>query len=227
MTMNNGISKSTGKHTSGKRAERWISLLMEAVFAFVLCSLLSFILSRTATEHENKDLPPPEPVTIQEEAVYVLPVETPVEEPKFYYSVNLTHDLQDYIRDLCEQYDVPMSLIIAMIDAESGFASTIVSRTNDYGLMQINIINHDWLREKIGVTNMLDPYQNVMSGIYILSDKLSSNDGDIAKALMSYNCGASGARKLWDEGIFTTSYTEKIMKLYDSYEKSRLGAGTP
>lgn len=220
MTTNNGISKSTGKHTSGKRAERWISLCIEAVFAFVLCSLLSFILSKTTTGSENKDLHPPKAVTIQEEVVYIPPVETTVEEPKFYYSVNLTHDLQDYIRDLCEEYDVPMSLIIAMIDTESGFDSTIVSETNDYGLMQINIINHDWLREKIGVTDILDPYQNVMSGIYILADNLNSNDGDVTKALMSYNCGASGARELWDEGIFTTSYTDKIMTLYDSYEKA-------
>jgi len=222
VTTNSGICRSAGKHTNGKRADRWMCLVVKAVFAFVLCSLLSFILSRTTGKSNVIDLPQTETVSIQEEAVTVS-----VEEPQFYYSVNLTHDLQDYIRDICEQYDVPMSLIIAMIDAESGFDPTVVSRTNDYGLMQINLINHDWLKQQIGVTDMLDPYQNVMSGVYILSDKLSANNGDMAKALMSYNCGATGASELWAKGIFTTGYTEKIMGLYETYEESRLGAGTP
>ena len=81
-----------------------------------------------------------------------------VEDIKVYYDCPLSHDLQDYIRTLCGNYGVPMSLIIAMIDVESSFRADVISKTNDYGLMQINIINHEWLREEYDITDFLDPY---------------------------------------------------------------------
>lgn len=151
------------------------------------------------------------------------------EEPKvFYFDVPLSHELQDYIRELCTTYDVPMELVIAMIEKESTFRENVVSKTNDYGLMQINVINHDNLKKKLGVTNLLDPYQNVLSGIYIISGHLNKTGGDIELALMRYNAGGAGAKKMWDKGIYSTKYSRSIMSLYQSYkEKAAHGAATP
>ncbi len=141
-----------------------------------------------------------------------------VEEPVvFYYDVPLSEDLQDYIRELCKKHDVPMSLIMAMIEVESSFRSDVISGTNDYGLMQINKINHEWLTEEYGITDFLDPYQNVFCGITIIAGHLEKTDGDIALALMRYNCGATGAKRLWDKGIYSTSYTEKILAAMEVY----------
>ena len=96
-------------------------------------------------------------------------VET-IEPTVFYYDCPLSHDLQDYIRKLCEENKVSMSLVIALIESESSFRMNVVSNTNDYGLMQINEINHEWLSEEYGITDFLDPYQNVFCGITILSE---------------------------------------------------------
>lgn len=82
----------------------------------------------------------------------------PVPEPQvFYFDIPLSEELQDYIREKCSEYEVPMELVIALIDKESSFRSDVVSTTNDYGFMQINQCNHEWLSSTLGVSNFLDP----------------------------------------------------------------------
>lgn len=142
----------------------------------------------------------------------------PVEPKIAYFDVPLSTDLQDYIFSLCESNNVPVALIMAMIETESSFRANIISGTNDYGLMQINSINHEWLSEEYGITDFLDPYQNVFCGITIIAGHLEKTDGDITKALMRYNCGPTGAWRLWDKGIYSTSYTEKIEGGMAKYE---------
>lgn len=93
--------------------------------------------------------------------------------------------------------------------------------------MQINKVNHNQLTQKLGVTNFLDPYQNILCGIHIISEHLEKTDGDISKALMRYNCGATGALRLWQQGIYSTSYTERVVSAYEFYkEKSRPDGAT-
>lgn len=140
-----------------------------------------------------------------------------VETTKAYYDCPLTENLQDYIRRLCNDYGVPMSLIIAMIDTESSFVTDVISDTNDYGLMQINEINHDEMYEEYGVTDFLDPYDNVFCGITLIS-QLYERYQDLHKALMAYNLGITGASELWEEGIYDTEYSRVISSLMEVYD---------
>lgn len=159
--------------------------------------------------------------------VETMPIVTEPEK-SYYFDVPLSYEIQDYIRENCEEYDVPMELVIAMIEHESSFRADVISKTNDYGYMQINTINHEWLSETLGVSNFLDPYENILCGIYIISGHLEKTDGNIELALMRYNCGATGARRLWEQGIYSTSYSRSIMTLYESYqEKAANDAVTP
>lgn len=109
-----------------------------------------------------------------------------------------------------------MDLVLAVIEQESSFRPGVVSG-DDYGLMQINKINHDWLNEKYGITNFLDPYQNAFCGITMLSEYYHKYQ-NVNKALMAYNIGEFGARALWEDGVFTTSYTEKVKEKRIKYE---------
>lgn len=145
--------------------------------------------------------------------------ETPA--PLVYYDVPLSEDIQDYIRGLCDEMDVPMALVIAIIDTESTFQSTIISKTYDYGLMQINRNNHEWLSETYGVSNFLDPYENVYCGITILSSLLSDFD-TVEQAVVAYNRGATGARNLFSQGIYSTEYSQEVMTAYTKYTASPL-----
>lgn len=162
------------------------------------------------------------PKTTDPTVVTTDPPVVETEPPVLYYDCPLSHDLQDYIRQLCETENVPMGLVIAMIDKESTFRASVVSATDDYGLMQINVINHEWLSEQYGITDFLDPYQNVFCGIKILSGHLENYDGDLSRALMAYNMGAGGARRLWNQGIYSTSYTTYILNAMSVYNSSMI-----
>ena len=106
---------------------------------------------------------------------------------------------------------------MGLIQTESTFNSDIVSSTNDYGLMQINTVNHGWLQEKLGIKDFLDPYQNTRSGIYILRNLFEKYE-DPAKVLMAYNLGETGAKKLWDKGIYETDYTRKVFNNIEQFK---------
>lgn len=160
---------------------------------------------------------PIEPITeLQSEEIYY-----------FYYNVPLSHELQDFIRFYCTEYEVSMDLVIALVDVESSFRPSVISKTNDYGYMQLNKCNHEDLTAELGITDFLDPYQNLQGGIYLIGKHLKATNGDIIKALMRYHNGPTGAWNLWEKGIQTTDYTQKVMLRYERYKKeSRSDAGT-
>lgn len=134
-----------------------------------------------------------------------------------YFDIPLSTDLQDYMYQMSDEYDVPVELIIALIDVESHFQSDVISRTNDYGLGQINICNHEWLKEQLGLDNLLDPYQNIKATTHIIAGHYNNNDGDINKAVMCYNAGAGGAASMWRRGIYSTAYSRKVVDTYKEY----------
>lgn len=126
-------------------------------------------------------------------------------------NVNMDEDLQEFIYCLSYGYNIDFPFIMGLMQKESNFQADIISKTNDYGLMQINTINHKWLTEKFGFNDYLDPYQNTRAGLYILR-KLFEKYEDPAKVLMAYNMGETGAKKLWNKGIFETDYTNEVLK---------------
>ncbi len=126
----------------------------------------------------------------------------------------LSPELQKVMSEKCEEYGVPYALALAVADQESRFDPDAVSRTNDHGLMQINSINFKWLREK-----GIDPltYEgNIEAGVLMLSDALTRY-GDVELALMAYNCGDTGAEKLWDAGTYSTKYSREVMECYKKW----------
>lgn len=125
--------------------------------------------------------------------------------------IEMDEELQEFIYCLSYGYNIDYAFVMGLIEAESTYQVDVISSTNDYGLMQINTINHEWLTEKIGVTDFLDPYQNIRSGIYILRNLFEKYE-DPEKVLMAYNMGETGAKRLWDNGIYETNYTNKVIK---------------
>ena len=96
-----------------------------------------------------------------------------------YYAIPLSNDVQDFMFQECSRYGIPSGLVVAIMETESRFTENIISRTNDYGLMQINAVAHEWLHNQLGVTNLLDAKENILSGIYILRYHLDYGGGDL------------------------------------------------
>lgn len=136
--------------------------------------------------------------------------------PEWFVDVPLEEALQEHIYNRCLEYNIAehYELVYAVIRTESNYTPDIVSRTNDYGLMQINKCNHEWLGGKLGIVDFLDPYQNVDAGIYLLQYLLHKYE-DPTLALMCYNLGEGGAAKRWRDGVYTTSYADKVLDYYN------------
>lgn len=124
----------------------------------------------------------------------------------------LSYELQEFMQDCCEEYGVPYALALAIAEVETHFDPDAVSSTGDYGLMQINECNHEWLLEK--GFDVMTYEGNIEAGIYIISGHLAKY-GEPELALMAYNCGASGARKLWAAGQYQTDYSRKVMAAFE------------
>ena len=126
----------------------------------------------------------------------------------------LSPELQKIMQEKCEVYGVPYALALALADQETRFDPDAVSGTNDYGLMQINKINFEWLRER-----GIDPltYEgNIEAGVLILS-KAINRYGDYGLALMAYNCGDTGAKRRWDAGTYSTKYSREVLERYNKW----------
>lgn len=132
--------------------------------------------------------------------------------------VPMDEEIQGFIYHLSYGYNIEFSFVMALIKTESDFKYNLISSTNDYGLMQINTCNHKMLTERLGVTDFLDPYQNIRSGIYILSNLFEKYE-DPTRVLMCYNMGETGAARLWEKGVHESRYSNKILKIAAEYEK--------
>lgn len=130
---------------------------------------------------------------------------------KRYYDIPLTDEKQDYVFDMCEKYGVSCELVFAIMGAESIYSEVQISKDGDYGIMQINRINHQRLSQELGVSDFLDYKQNVLCGIYMLSDYYNRYT-DFNKIAMCYRYGETGAKKMWDQGIYETDYTRQIVR---------------
>jgi len=150
--------------------------------------------------------------------IETLPPDIPTAEM---FNVKLSESLQVVTFETCVGYDIEdyYTLVLALMWVESRYDASAISRTNDYGLMQINKSNHGWLSEDLGISDFLDADQNIKAGVYMLSNYLLKYE-DVHKSLMAYNMGAQGASKHWNRGVYTSAYSRKVVAAWDELKKT-------
>lgn len=127
-----------------------------------------------------------------------------------YYDIPLDLNIQDYVMDECSKRNIDPELALAIMSVESDFQPDVISDTNDYGIMQINAVNHQELEETLGINDFLNPYNSIQAGIYMLEQyQWCENE---TQMLMCYNMGVSGAKQAWGKGIYETNYTKKVLE---------------
>lgn len=115
-------------------------------------------------------------------------------------------------REIITQYfpDLPLALVIAVIESESSGRAWVVNYLGCKGLMQVyEKVNKDRMK-KYGVTNLLDPYSNILVGCDILYEKYQKWNGNLYGTLMNYN-GSKNVKKRVAAGDYS-SYSKKIVK---------------
>ena len=138
--------------------------------------------------------------------------ENSVEQEFQTYDIDLSEELQNYTFEQCEKNGLEFELVLAVMQVESNFKSDLISKTNDYGLMQINKVNHKRFMKELGVTDFLDPKQNIDCGIYMLKELFDKYSNE-HKVLMAYNFGEGGMKRNWKKGVRSSKYSRKVLQI--------------
>lgn len=190
----------------------YIWMICGAVFATGYDTDVEIPVLETVVETEPVETTVPTEAPTEPE----IPTEAPTEPEKVYYDVPLHENLQDYIFRICEERGIDPAIIIAMIDRESDFRGNLVGDNGHaFGLMQVQPQWHQERMDKLGVTDLLEPYQNVLTGIDYLDELLNyaGKERTIEWALMAYNGGPSYAIQKSSEGVVTEYVTDVLNKI--------------
>jgi soluble lytic murein transglycosylase-like protein len=132
----------------------------------------------------------------------------------------VSEEIQGYVNEVAQLYDLNPNLILAMIEAESSGRTKVVSKAGCVGLMQINPKWHKDRMDRLGVIDLTDAYGNILVGCDYVAEMFAKYD-DVYCVLMGYNQGEySGAIGKAMEGKYS-KYAKKIVKRMNELETVR------
>jgi len=132
-------------------------------------------------------------------------------------SVNISkRPTRDQIMSMIEEssakYGVDSKLVKALVQQESGFNPNAKSKVGALGLMQLMPST----AKGLGVTDPMDPKQNIEGGVKYLKSMLDRFHGNTILALAAYNAGPNAVSKY--DGVppykETQNYVKSILKNY-------------
>ena len=128
------------------------------------------------------------------------------------YDVPLSNEVQRYIFNVSDYYGIEPSLIVAIIEKESSYNEAAIGDGGEsYGLMQVQGRVWSVRMDELGVTDLLNPYENIAIGVDILAAHLEQGLG-VEWALMAYNGGVSYANKMTAEGK-VSKYAQSVLEI--------------
>ena len=116
------------------------------------------------------------------------------------------------IEPAAARHGLDSRLVAAVIWVESSGDPNAVSRKGAQGLMQLM----PETARQLGVTDALDPNENVEGGTQYLKRQLDDHDGDLSLALAAYNAGPRAVARYGGVPPYpeTQKYVRRVLDLY-------------
>lgn len=124
-------------------------------------------------------------------------------------------DVEGIVSDLCMKYSIDKSLVMAVIDVESGFNAGAVSSAGAQGLMQIMPSTG----KDLDLVDPFNPTENIDAGIRYLRFLLNKFP-DRKLAIAAYNAGPNAVEKYGGIPPYseTQDYVKKVYARLQHYE---------
>lgn len=124
-----------------------------------------------------------------------------------------------YINDINAEYgyNICPQLILAQAWYESRYDTSVISNKQCVGLMQIDPQWHKARMARLGVSDLNDPYDNLLVAIDYMTE-LSEKTNDVCAALMYYNMKHSTAQNIIDKGQYS-KYATDICAISKTFEE--------
>lgn len=120
----------------------------------------------------------------------------------------------ELVEQASARHNIPVALILAVIEVESHFNPRATSRVGAMGLMQLM----PSVAKGYSVTDAYDAAQNIEAGTHLLATLKTRYQGDLNKILAAYNAGGVRVRKKGGiPSLATRGYVSKVMRAWTRY----------